>query len=78
MAAMLMSEDERDLRLFDLERIGPFLHWPPGRTPLSDYRTSASDCLSYAREKALEARVHEVFEAQLAVLNMLDFSGPRG
>jgi len=35
-----MNEDQRDLRLFDLERIGPFLYWPPARTLLNDYGAS--------------------------------------
>jgi len=70
----LMNEDKGDLRLFDLEGIGPFLDWPPGRTPLSDYRKSTRYFLKCAQEKAHVAGVHQIFANHLEILKMLDFS----
>jgi len=69
----LMSKDKSELRLFDLETIGPFLHWPPGRSPLSDYRESTRICLADARQEAYQAGVHQVFERHLEIVKTLDF-----
>jgi hypothetical protein len=70
----LMNEDKSDLRLFDLEGVGPFLDWPPGKTPLSDYRKSTSYFLKCARETAHEAGVHQMFANHLEILKKLSFS----
>jgi hypothetical protein len=69
----LINEDKSDLRLIDLEGVGPFLNWPPGRTPIKDYRASTRHFLNYAREEALEAGVHQLFMNHLEILKMLDF-----
>jgi hypothetical protein len=69
----LANDDETDLRLFDLEGIGPYLHWPPGKTPLRYYRASTSSCLAYAQEQALKAGIPHLFTIHLEILIMLDF-----
>ena len=64
---------ENELRLIDLERIGPFVHWPPHRTPLRDYGTFTQSVLDYTYEKASSAGLLEHFEAGLQILTRLDF-----
>lgn len=77
----LVSADDQDLRLFDLECIGPFLCQPLSDTRIVDYRNASKACLSYAQRKASEAGVSELFVKHLAKLvqmdfsNILDFSG---
>ena len=70
----LMSDDKLDLRLFDLEFIGPFLYWPPQRTSFRDYREGTNGMLEYARQKAYEAGILEFFASNLERLKKLNFS----
>jgi hypothetical protein len=70
----LINEDETDVRLIDLEGIGPLLDWPPGRTPVSDYRECTRYFFNCAKNKALQAGVHQIFANHLEILMKMDFS----
>jgi len=74
-----------DLRLVDLEHIGPFMCWPPQRTPLKDYRKQTSSAFDEAYRDALREGVHTEFMdgitqlCDMAFADTIDFSGhPHG
>jgi hypothetical protein len=68
----LIRRDE--LRLYDLEFIGPFLHSPPQQTPLRYYGEGTQAALDYARGIAERAGVRGIFETGLQTVVKLEFS----
>jgi hypothetical protein len=70
----LVSDVGEDLRLFDLEFVGPGLSWPPQRTRLDFYRKTTGQQLEYTRRKADEVGIAAVFQEHLEILTRLDFS----
>ena len=70
----MMDKDRSNLRLFDLERIGPRLCWPPQTTRVSDYGGKIETLLSCTKRQAKEAGVLELFLKYLEKIKALDFS----
>lgn len=70
----LVSEDGREFRLIDLERIGPVIRWPPQQTALRWYFKGTKASL---REASTEANGHglsDLFDDALRKLMHLDFA----
>jgi len=70
----MMDENQSDLRLFDLERIGPRLCWPPQTTRVRDYGGKIEKLFNYTKEQAGEAGVLDLFLKHLEKIKALDFS----
>lgn len=70
----LVSEHQAELRIFDLEGIGPNLRWPPQRTGFRHYLKTTLEALSEVRGAALAAGVHRCVETNLHNLSTKDFS----
>jgi hypothetical protein len=68
----------KDLRLIDLEFIGPFVWWPPQKVPMRDYAGFTEDALRKARlevRKIADAEgILESLEVGLRTLTRLEFS----
>lgn len=77
----LMSSDDNELRLFDLEFIGPVPLWPPQYTHIYPYRSPTMDFFREARDAASKVGVIDTFFYRLQALirldvgAILDFSG---
>jgi hypothetical protein len=66
----MVDAEQEQLRLFDLERIGP---WPE-RSDVNIYFGSMNESLNTARSAVLDAGIKRTFERHLETLTMLDFS----
>jgi len=64
-----------ELRLIDLERIGPALTWPPQRTMLRDYRDTTETTYHEARAVAIEKGLDATFQKYARKLMITNVSG---
>lgn len=77
----LVSEDEAEIRLIDLEGIGPYLSWPLHRIHLENYRRVTRQVFCERQKEAKAAGITTAFDEEalhLAALNLsrvIDLSG---
>jgi len=70
----LVNHSGSELRLFDLECVGPMPTWPPQYTQFHFYRSSTASALDDAHKEAAEAGILDVFLRHLQTLVDLDIS----
>ncbi len=70
----MMDKDMSNLRLFDLERTGPRLCWPPQTTRAIDYAGNIDSLFNSIRKQAKKSGVLELFLKYLEEIKALDFS----
>jgi hypothetical protein len=70
----MVAESRNNLRLFDLEFIGPKIHWPPETTPTETYSGDFSAAYREAEEKSIALRLHAQFLEALRRFTSLNFS----
>ena len=70
----LMNQSGSELRIFDLEFVGPMPTWPPQYTHFHFYRSSTASALDDAHKEAAEAGILDVFLRHLQTLVDLDIS----
>jgi hypothetical protein len=72
----------KEMRLIDIERIGPHLDWPPQKSPIGGYGRSTENAFRQSQEAAAEVNISELFLMHLRSLmsadfrDIIDLSGP--